>query len=208
VKVQWNFESTVCKIGMMPVERNEPKYTITKIEGARRTLHAAIRMVWANEDPLIIYLLAQSVDGQTANLSEHRLGSDVIWDHPIVKQERKKELFGLLREPGNFLKHADRDPSGVLEIYDTQCQAEIMLFLIILRYRELTTTLTAHMKLYLGYHKLRYPDQMELKGIDLEDRFTSETLSDPKNLRKIWDDAARQNLEYMKEYMIDTADSS
>jgi hypothetical protein len=189
----------------MPPERSDPKYKIDKFEGARRTLHAAIRMVWANEDPLAINLLAQSADRLTADLMGQ--GFDMFWDSPTIIKERKTELMSVIREASNFLKHADRDPQGKLSIHDLQGQAEIAIFCGIMRYRELTNTISAHMKMYLGYYKIRYPNQLQMDYIDLGKILSMEELLDPRYLRSTWGKCAQITPEYAIEHSHDTNDS-
>jgi hypothetical protein len=189
----------------MPTELCDPKYKIDKLESSRRTLHAAIRMVWANEDPLAINLLAQSADRLTADLMGQ--DSDMLWDSPFVIKKHKTELMRIIRDASNFLKHADRDPQRKLSIYDLQSQAEIAIFCGIVRYRELKNTISVHMKMYLGYYKLRYPDHLQMDDIDLSKIWSMEELSDPRYLRSTWGKCAQIIPEYAIELSQDTNDS-
>jgi hypothetical protein len=189
----------------MPPERSDPKYKIDKLEGARRTLHAAIRMVWANEDPLAINLLAQSADRLTADLMGQ--DSDMFWDSPFIIKKHKTELMRIIREASNFLKHADRDPQSKLSIYDLQGHAEIAIFCGIVRYRELTNTISLHIKIYLGYYKIRYPDHVKMNDIDLSKILSMKELSDPMYLRSTCGKCAQIIPEYAIELSHDTNDS-
>ena len=189
-------------------ERFEPRYFLNKFDGARRQIHSCSRMFWANEDPLVINLIAQSVDRLTADLCVKKYGRDLIWDSPWIVQKQKSSLLKIVREASNFAKHADLDSDGQLGIFNLQGNAEFATFFSILRYRELSNSLTCHMKLYLGYFNLRYPDCMTLEGKVQIENLSIEAVSEPAQLRRLWGEAALLHSDYCAEYAADKLDSA
>jgi hypothetical protein len=181
---------------------------MTKLDGARRLIHTTTRMIWANEDSLAINLLAQSADQLTANLYTKQLGSDLIWDSAWIKNEHKSELMKIVRNPSNFVKHADRDPNGQLQVYELQVQAEIATFFSILRFRTLSNSLTCHMKLYLGYHNWRHPGHMSLEGVGLIENLLPLHAVAPSQFRTMWGEAAMLNPIYRSEILDSKSDSN
>jgi hypothetical protein len=87
---------------------------ITKLEAARRQLDAAIRMLFAGEDPLAIHALAMAAFRLLRDLSEKQ-GSDF---HETIRRcfrpGMEREAWRALQGPANFLKHADHDPEAEL----------------------------------------------------------------------------------------------
>jgi hypothetical protein len=71
-----------------------------------------------------------------------------IPDHELAKL--KRWFFDHQRKPANFLKHADRDPSAVLDI-SKMGTAEVILFGCAI-YGELGLALTPEMKLFGKWH--------------------------------------------------------
>jgi hypothetical protein len=65
---------SLCNKGLrIMIEAIDSKYLMTKLQAARRLIHSATRLFWANEDPLASNLLAQSADQLTTNLCEKNL---------------------------------------------------------------------------------------------------------------------------------------
>lgn len=191
----------------MTVDRSKGEYELDKVNGAQRIIHATTRMLWANEDPLAINLLAQSADRITADLTVAKTGSDLFWDSPIIIRENKNELLNIIREASNFVKHADREPHGKIQIHDLVASAEMATFMSIMRTRHLTNLLTCHMKLYLDYHYLRYPDHLSIEGIDLGHMAGQLEGESSSRLRLLWGQAALLNSDYVAEAARDTIES-
>jgi hypothetical protein len=187
-------------------EEFEPKYTLTKLEGARRLIHTTIRMLWQNEDPIAINLLAQSADSLTSDLLKSKIGRDTIWDSPVIVKEHKKELLGLLRKPGNFVKHANQDPEATLPVFELYIQAEIATLISIERYRELSNSMTCHMRFYLGYHHVTHPGHTALPNIELPQHPSVLRSETPSQFRAMWGELAKQNMEYLGEIKGDKLD--
>jgi hypothetical protein len=181
------------------IEDVEPKYALSKLEGARRLIHATIRMLWQNEDPIAINLLAQSADMLTADLLVNKIGSDMIWDSQVIVKENKKELLGIVRKPSNFVKHADRDPEAMLPVFELYIQAEIATLFSIARFRELSNSMTCHMKFYLGYHHVTHPGHTPLPAFELPRNLSVMRSVTPSQFRAMWGEAAKQNMEYLGE---------
>jgi hypothetical protein len=95
------------------VGRNNVRQNVTKLEATDRQLREAIRLHFEGRDPISIHTLAGAACELAADLSTAAGHPDPFLE--LVKTERMKEAKDLIRGPQNFLKHADRDPEGVLE---------------------------------------------------------------------------------------------
>jgi hypothetical protein len=90
---------------------------ITKLEAARRQLVTAIRIYFANGDPVSIHTLAAAAFGILDDLDNHGSSTGTIFDQIAARitPEYVDSFREALRRPQNFFKHADRDPENILE---------------------------------------------------------------------------------------------
>jgi hypothetical protein len=93
-------------------DREPPLRYISKEEGVRHILHAAIRSVFYGEDPFAIHLLGQSAEKVLLDCLKNAKIEDPLLS--LLKPELRSEFFKFYREPYNFLKHADRDSGDKL----------------------------------------------------------------------------------------------
>lgn len=94
------------------------RLSLTKLEAARRQLETAVELWFRGGDPIAIHTLASAGsdvlrDVAKANGYEVAIGTERLLT--VVKPEYHDEVDRLLRNSQNYLKHADRDPDGVLE---------------------------------------------------------------------------------------------
>ncbi|ALA60203.1 hypothetical protein [Nitrospira moscoviensis] len=98
-------------------KRPEPE-KITKLEGAERLLKAAIRLFFEEGDMLAVHSLAAAAHEVLRNLlAKNNQTGSFIKDNDYIAQTHAKEYYDHMNRPHNFLKHADRDPDGVLDFY-------------------------------------------------------------------------------------------
>lgn len=90
---------------------------LTKMDAANRQVRAAIRMWFAEEDPVAIHTIVAASHELIHNLFRHRGLSGLLFDSPVLKEEYRSEAMKKLKEPATFFKHAQRDPNGVLEFH-------------------------------------------------------------------------------------------
>lgn len=92
---------------------------VSKLEGAERLLKASVRLFFEEIDMLAVHSLAAAAHEvlRTLLLHEGKTGS-FLKDNDYIKPEYAKEYHDLMNRPQNFLKHANRDPKGVLDFYE------------------------------------------------------------------------------------------
>lgn len=84
---------------------------ITKLDAARRQLRTAIRLWFADDDPVSIYALtyaAHEVLHTLHRASEGKQG--LVFDAPALRSDQERVTLGVKRW-GNFFKHARTDPN-------------------------------------------------------------------------------------------------
>jgi hypothetical protein len=89
--------------------------TLAKIDVAERQLRTAIRLFFAESDPVSIETLAGAANGVLRGIAASKGVKSILHDGKFIKPEYRKEWIQLLHESQNFFKHADRDTDAKLE---------------------------------------------------------------------------------------------
>ena len=128
------------------------KRKINKPEAARRQIDAAIRMLFNGEDPIAIYKLTMSglqvlrdlAAKQNENIVDHAINA--TWD-----SKEKKVVLQKMREYDNFLKHADKDPTELLDEIELEKAIDLILIIACLYYDSLGHEFTPEMFALAGW---------------------------------------------------------
>lgn len=91
--------------------------SIDKLEASRRQLVQAIRCFFNSEDTVAMHTLAcasRQILHDICLAREEKRDLEDSAEFLALNDESKKEFLRTLREPQNFLKHADNDPQGVI----------------------------------------------------------------------------------------------
>jgi hypothetical protein len=101
---------------------------ITKLEAAQRQMTRAIRMLFAEDDPVCTHTLAGAASILLTDLVEHHLPGST-WEQ--IAQEGnnlgRAEFFKIARKAQNFLKHARDDPGETLDFNPSDTDALLTL---------------------------------------------------------------------------------
>jgi len=137
---------------------------LNKQEAIRRLIHAAIRMLAAEEDPFAVHLLIQSADKTLIDVAK-KLGKELRVDWELfIKDEHHKEFFTLHRAIYNYMKHGDKDANDEIEIEDIQTRNLLDLYALIANYGATYNTKTRHMHLFQIFVLQLYPDLIVAQG--------------------------------------------
>jgi hypothetical protein len=111
---------------------------ITKLDAAIQQLETAITLFIEDRDALSIHTLTSAAGGILRDIGKHNDKKSSIDDaiEKYVRPEMIKEVRDKIREPQNFLKHADEDPTGILTFNPDQI--EINIWNLCRFYKELT----------------------------------------------------------------------
>jgi hypothetical protein len=82
---------------------------VTKMDAARRQLRAAIRMWFAEDDPVAIHTLAHAAHEILHRLYRNRGLDNLVFDSKLIKPEFKKDFAAAIKASATFFKHASRD---------------------------------------------------------------------------------------------------
>ena len=123
------------------------KYTISKIDAARRQLECAIRLYFNDGDAISIHTLAAAARNVLLDLCRYRGQSSAILREELIKNyvkpEHAKDVRAVYKRAENFFKHADSDPDEVLT-FDPE-GSEYFLFEATEAYQLLSGEATPHM---------------------------------------------------------------
>jgi hypothetical protein len=146
-----------------PARLNDPptvdtrKIKISKLEAARRQLDTAIRLYFANGDPVSTQTLAAAAFEILKDLDKHGPKTGTFHDRiqVNVKPEYRKYVLNLFKESQNFFKHADQDPEKILEF--GLAWPEYYLANASEKYRELAAEQSAEMFVYALWFSFQNP---------------------------------------------------
>ena len=94
---------------------NNQKIKISKLEAAKRQLSTAISLWLRSDDPVSIHTLTTAALRILYDLGKKQGLAATLYDLPGVYEYKKRELRQLFNRPENFFKHADEDPTDVLD---------------------------------------------------------------------------------------------
>jgi hypothetical protein len=143
-----------------------PRETVTKLEGARRQLHTAIRLFFAVGDLVSMQTLACASHEVLRTLVKAKGGGgSQLKDSEYIKPDQRKAFGELLNRPSNFLQHAGRDPDDVLTIYHRFCH--VWLLDCCIMYQQMTGKYSRECAVFVAWFSIEYPNYLVA---DLADR--------------------------------------
>lgn len=131
---------------------------ISKLDAAKRQLEMAIRLFFSNSDVVSIHSLSVSAHGLLRDLSKKQKLGSLIKDemYKMVKEEKKEKFRDMVKEAGNFFKHADKDADKLLKFYIDQ--TEFFLWDTCRMYQLITKESPPLIQLFNMWFYLKYPD--------------------------------------------------
>lgn len=136
-------------------ERSWPDFEVTKLDAARRQLETAIWLLFEKADAVSIHTLAHASFGILKSVAEYRKKKRVLEAVDEIATSKRKFWNGFNRA-GNFFKHGDRDPEGVLSGVPEE-ENEALISLAVEIYRDLGGSLTPEIEsFYLWWRSINF----------------------------------------------------
>ncbi|MFQ5914184.1 MAG: hypothetical protein ACE5JS_13475 [Nitrospinota bacterium] len=135
-----------------------PKKQIDKAEAARRQIETAIRLLFANWDEVSTHTLAFASLNLTRDLCKKHNKSELFDEILIetVKPDKRKQVQAQLRKYYNYFRHADRDHTALIDLFEEPVNEFIVLFAMN-NYKILGNELTPTMEAFFGWLILIHP---------------------------------------------------
>ncbi len=102
------------------------RLSLTKIDAAEAQLKTAVRMYFQDDHLAPIYTLANAVREVVGQVGKHLEIETVQKEIAVARGMKVEEMIRPLSKTANFFKHADRDPTGTIDLEDDD--VEIVLF--------------------------------------------------------------------------------
>lgn len=149
---------------MVSNEEAWPDFEVTKLNAARRQLETAIWLLFEKADAVSIHTLAHAAFGILKNISEHRkVGRVLEVADEISGATSTGEFWKSFNRAGNFFKHADKDPDGVLSGVSEE-ENEALISLAIEMYRDLGCPVTPEIEtFYLWWRCINFQSIDDVK---------------------------------------------
>jgi hypothetical protein len=91
---------------------SEETITVSKLDAAKRQLRTAIRLWFADGDPVSIHALVCAAHEIVHTLFKRRGLSGLMFDSTVIPDEHRSEFARAMKSYATFFKHAQRDPDG------------------------------------------------------------------------------------------------
>jgi hypothetical protein len=90
---------------------------VNKINAVHRQINTAIRMWFADDDPVAIHTLVAAAHELLHTLFKRAGLSGLLFDSPAIKEEFRSDVAKALKAPATFFKHSQRDPDGTITFH-------------------------------------------------------------------------------------------
>lgn len=120
---------------------------ISKLDAAQSQIDTAVALYFQEVGEVSVHTLVGAAHILITDLSDVANQETLIQKH--VKPDKLGTFEKAIRAPQNFFKHADRDPSAILE-FDPHL-TELLLLVEIETFRELAGSITDTMNVFLSY---------------------------------------------------------
>jgi hypothetical protein len=137
--------------------RKAPDRTITRLEATRHLIHAAIRMIFWEEDPFAVHLTASSANRVLIDLAIAK-GVTFQFDwNSRLKDDYKQLGLAILSGTYNFLRHADETPDEVHGVRNIVQRNDLDILMASKRFKEIAGRSTQHMTSFSHLMLAQYP---------------------------------------------------
>jgi len=143
------------KIRVKEIRRKMNSIKLTKLECARRQMETAILLWFDDGEPVSIHTLAAASLEVLHDLGKRIGESALIFDSKRFRKEKFSEWKKIVRESQNFFKHADKDPTKVLDFKPDH--SEILLLNCIDLHRRIGNQRSPVMLVFWHYFAIHHP---------------------------------------------------
>lgn len=133
---------------------------LNKIDAAVRQVNTAIELFFEKRDSVSVCTLVCAANQLFSDLVEHKKNGE-SWRTAIVASNPKlkpAEIYNILNDTPNFLKHADRDPNAIQEFKEFENEERI--FMATLECGEIHP-ISHNMQVFQIWYMAAYPEKFQ-----------------------------------------------
>jgi hypothetical protein len=148
-----------------------PDRLLTKEQGVRQIVHAAIRMTLSCEDAYGTHILVRAADTVIGDLHRRKGISDPLNFSNYVRKEHLQDFLAVHNETYNFLKHGHLLHDGAVPIHSIVLSNDILLWINVVRFKNLFGYLTYHMEVYGQLIRAIHPHLVKWETAEMAEMF-------------------------------------
>lgn len=134
---------------------------IDKAEVARRQLSEAVRLFFEERDSVVIHTVIASAHQILFDIGKNKGVKSMLKNTEALRGREIQDHLRTINYPYNFLKHADRDPDGKINIAPLELFTGDFIMDAIVMLQQLTGSIPLEAKVFWFWFVSKYPQEFE-----------------------------------------------
>jgi len=134
---------------------------VTKPDVARRQLSVAIHLFFEEQDVIAIHTLASASHQILVDLGKNLGIGSAVKNTSGMKPREVQAFLRRINYPYNFLKHADRDPGGAMNIAPLNRLTQRFIMDAVWMLQVETEDIPFELKVFWAWYVSRYPEEFD-----------------------------------------------
>lgn len=161
---------------------------VKKLEAAKRQLHTAIKLWFADADQVSVHTLACAAHQIVHDINKNKKGDELLLDSLSIRAEFRKEYESEMKKAMNFFKHADKDPNPIGTVEFSPLITELFILFSILGLERFGEPFTETTTSFLLFYAIKNPHLVTKEFSDrirIEDVANLPAISKPAFLEQL-----------------------
>lgn len=171
------------------------RVAVKKLEAAKRQLHTAIKLWFADADQVSVHTLACAAHQIVHDININKEGEELLLDSLLIREEFRKEYVREMKKAMNFFKHADTDPNPIGAVEFSPPITELFILFAILGLQRFGEHFTETTSAFLLFYAIRNP-HLVTKEFSASINSASIKIEDVANLPAI------SKLEFWEQFLL------
>lgn len=134
---------------------------IDKLEVVRRQIKEAVRLFFEERDRIVIHTIIASAHQILFDLGKQSHGKSAIKNTEELRNPEIQKYLRTINYPYNFLKHADRDPGGRINIGPLDRLTSDFIMDAIVMLQQIAGDIPTEAKVYWFWFVSKYPQEFD-----------------------------------------------
>ena len=163
---------------------------VKKLESAKRQLHTAIQLWFADADQVSVHTLACAAHQIVHDINTAKEGDELLLDSLSIRDEFRKEYVREMKKAMNFFKHADKDPNPIGVVEFSPPITELFILFAILGLQRFGERFTETTSAFLLFYAIKNP------------RLVTKEFSDRIKIEDVANLPAIPKPEFLKQFLL------